>query len=387
MMNYYAAHSNGETNTMLDGLRDIAMNVLGSAGYGKPKVWGAPEEVETTGHKMSFLDAISSVTMHLVPAMLIPPSILKLPIMPTAMQKLGHGLSEFPKHMQEMLERERASSHTDTRNNMMSTLIRLSDQAASGDTKSSKTSLSEEEIYGNLFLFTAAGYDTTANTMGYTMILLASNPEWQKWIIEEIDQVMPDTVDPDYHKTFPKLIRCLALMVSLTQDVEANPYLHTAQHEILRMYPPVEHISRTAVADQQVTLQGKTCIIPKDTIVYISPNALQTEPKYWGQDSLDFKPTRWLARDQTSLITPKKGTFMAWNLGPRSCPGQKMSQVEFVSVMATIFKYYTVEPIVENGETLDMAREKLAGVMADSQPHLTLQVNRPQDVKLRWTKR
>ena len=64
-----------------------------------------------------------------------------------------------------------------------------------------------------------------------------------------------------------------------------------------------------------------------------------------------------------------------------------MSQVEFVSVMATIFKYYTVEPIVEKGETLDMAKEKLAGVMADSQPRLTLQVNRPQDVKLRWTKR
>ena len=64
-----------------------------------------------------------------------------------------------------------------------------------------------------------------------------------------------------------------------------------------------------------------------------------------------------------------------------------MSQVEFVSVMATIFKYYTVEPIVEKGETLDMAKEKLAGVMVDSQPRLTLQVNRPQDVKLRWTKR
>ena len=225
MMNYYDAHSNGETNSMLDGLRDIAMNVLGSAGYGTPKVWGKAEEVDTPGHKMSFLEAISSVTSQMVPAMLIPASMLKLPIMPLVMQKLGNGLSEFPKYMQEMLERERASSHADTRNNMMSTLIRLSDEAASGDTKSSKTSLSEEEIYGNLFLFTAAGYDTTANTMGYTMIMLASNPQWQKWIMEEIDQIMPDPAELDYHEIFPKLVRCLALMVSLAHDVSASPCL------------------------------------------------------------------------------------------------------------------------------------------------------------------
>ena len=74
-------------------------------------------------------------------------------------------------------------------------------------------------------------------------------------------------------------------------------------------------------------------------------------------------------------------------MGPRNCPGQKMAQVEFVAVFSNIFKRYTVEPMVSKGETLAMAKEKLSAIAADSQPRLTLQVNRPQDVRLKWTKR
>jgi len=64
-----------------------------------------------------------------------------------------------------------------------------------------------------------------------------------------------------------------------------------------------------------------------------------------------------------------------------------MAEVEFVAVMMTIFSSYKVTPVIEPGETIDVAREKLKGVMADSQPQVTLQMNRPRDVKLRWERR
>jgi hypothetical protein len=64
-----------------------------------------------------------------------------------------------------------------------------------------------------------------------------------------------------------------------------------------------------------------------------------------------------------------------------------MSQVEFVAVIATIFKRYRVAAIPEKGETIEDAKQRLREVMNDSQPRLTLQMNKPQDVKLRWSKR
>lgn len=64
-----------------------------------------------------------------------------------------------------------------------------------------------------------------------------------------------------------------------------------------------------------------------------------------------------------------------------------MAQVEFVAVMMTIFRFHKVRPVPRDGETMEMAREKLKGVMADSQPLITLQMKRPRDVVLRWENR
>lgn len=58
-----------------------------------------------------------------------------------------------------------------------------------------------------------------------------------------------------------------------------------------------------------------------------------------------------------------------------------------MAVMMTIFRSYRLTPVVEKGETVEIARERLEGVMADSQPSVTLQMNKPRDVKLRWEKR
>ena len=64
-----------------------------------------------------------------------------------------------------------------------------------------------------------------------------------------------------------------------------------------------------------------------------------------------------------------------------------MAEVEFVAVMVTMFRSYKVSPVPKRGGSLAAARENLKNVMADSQPRVTLQMNRPKDVKLRWDKR
>jgi hypothetical protein len=64
-----------------------------------------------------------------------------------------------------------------------------------------------------------------------------------------------------------------------------------------------------------------------------------------------------------------------------------MAQVEFVAVVMAIFSNFRVAPAVGSGETLREAQDRLGELMADSQPRITLQMNRPRDVRLRWTRR
>jgi len=78
---------------------------------------------------------------------------------------------------------------------------------------------------------------------------------------------------------------------------------------------------------------------------------------------------------------------MPWSVGPRVCPGQKMSQVEFVAVIATLFRRCSALPVVREGESTELARQRLLHLLQDSQPVLTLQINKPEDVHIHWAKR
>jgi cytochrome P450 len=88
--------------------------------------------------------------------------------------------------------------------------VKLAAQSHPTNVSKSSTFLSEEEIAGNLFAFTVAGFDTTANTLVYALLALAIWPEWQEWVFEEMGERDSDV---SYEELFPRLVRCRALMV------------------------------------------------------------------------------------------------------------------------------------------------------------------------------
>jgi cytochrome P450 len=214
----------------------VAINVLSRIAYGHSKSYSQGPSPSLLSADTSYLDAISLVTEHLIIAEFLPASILRLPIMPQLLQRLGAALKRLPDLTRAMLDRERNKSiHApqalgrmikdpkSTPETIMKTLVRLSEQEMersdeSDPTPSGRTSttyLTEEEIAGNLFIFTAAGFDTSANTLCYAIALLAANPEWQTWIQIGIDTVLGEDnlLLSDYEMVFPELIRCLAVMV------------------------------------------------------------------------------------------------------------------------------------------------------------------------------
>jgi cytochrome P450 len=230
------------------GLRTIAINVLARIAYGHHKPFALPSSSRKPSSEMTYVDAISLVTELLVPAAFLPARLLKLPVMPQILQTLGAALTKLPELTRAMLDQERktrcstfsdsgqrmAVTSDERPNTIMSTLVRLSDQETersdveisvssegqnltTGGSDAGSSYLTEEEIAGNLFVFTSAGFDTTANTMAFAVTLLAAYPEWQAWIQNEIEVVLGSgngLDSTDYATAFPQLTRCLAVMVS-----------------------------------------------------------------------------------------------------------------------------------------------------------------------------
>jgi cytochrome P450 len=141
-----------------------------------------------------------------------------LNLLPEKVTSIKFAAAEFRRNLREIIEEERTflKTKTNQRDNLMSALVHASDlEGTQGDRKKP---LTEEEIYGNLFIYSFAGHDTTANTMTYTVALLASDRRMQSWIKEEIHSVIGKESDPEsweYEKLFPQLKRCLAVMVRI----------------------------------------------------------------------------------------------------------------------------------------------------------------------------
>lgn len=78
--------------------------------------------------------------------------------------------------------------------------------------------LTRDEIFGNIFVINFAGHDTTANTLAFSMLLLAASPEVQDWVADELQEIIKhgDSERSGYGILFPKLRRCRAVLVGIS---------------------------------------------------------------------------------------------------------------------------------------------------------------------------
>jgi cytochrome P450 len=230
-----------------------------------------------------------------------------------------------------------------------------------------------------------SGFDTTANTLSYALVLLSRYPKWQEWIFEEIDNIMPvdSSKDLDYTTIFPKANRILAVML-----------------EVLRLFPPVIHIAKMITAPQTIKTSRGTFSFPANTTFYVHSVGLHLDPTVFRNlnlaenekksetDEFIFRPSRWInpSTENSPIFKPPKGTYIPWSAGPRVCPGQKMAQVEFTAIFLQLFHKHRIEavPLKAASGSLETKAElesRLDARMRDSISILTLQMNDVYDVK------
>lgn len=228
MIDYLVQHPGGET---LDGLRSVAINVLGSAAYGYSQPWspGFAESLNNSNTdeknwgtgRIAYFKTIALVVDSFMTAVLIPSSIKKLPFMPESIRFIGRQMERVPQYVKEIFDAHQntaKSPELEVGKNRKDNVLDMLLQYSQNREKAAATNglyLTEDEMSGNLWVFTAAGFDTTANTMGYAITLLAAYQEYQDWIREELCALDDADVSPEeYEKGFSLCPRILAVMVS-----------------------------------------------------------------------------------------------------------------------------------------------------------------------------
>ena len=202
--------------------RTLSLNVLAATGFKKSYSFRSSTQ-SGADEAHTYRDALQSVLDNAIFLMLVPPRVLLLPLLPASWVRVGKAAAAFKQHMKAMLEEETSSFERGEpgTGGLMTSFVRALDtyrkdeSAPRSNEHSLAKGLTVDEIFGNIFVINFAGHDTTANTLAFSMLLLAANPEIQEWVAKELRQCVTnlDSKAWDYNELFPKLKRCQAILV------------------------------------------------------------------------------------------------------------------------------------------------------------------------------
>ncbi len=176
--------------------------------------------------------------------------------------------------------------------------------------------LSDIDIRDTLMTFVAAGHETTAIALTWSLYLIANDPVCQAALQQEAEGVIGrGDVQPDQIAS-----------LSLTRQVI---------EEALRLFPPAPVLGRRAIADTEVCGHR----VQKGDMALLAFYALQRHETLWDHPA-HFDPDRW-TRDRRPT---DRYMSMAFGGGPRACLGAQFAMTEASIILATILSRLTVEP-------------------------------------------
>ncbi|KAK9840093.1 hypothetical protein WJX74_003186 [Apatococcus lobatus] len=245
--------------------------------------------------------------------------------------------------------------------------------------------LTDKQLQAEVGTFIMGGFETTAHTLSFTLFCIASNPDVEEKIAEELRDLGLLKADGS-----------LGRPVS-ADDLNMLSYLSNVIKESMRMFPVVAGFPRRT---DKVTQIGQYRV-PKNVFVYILFHHLHNSPDLWDHASV-FDPTRWEDPSDPTYVqddsmhahsdpfkgqtdttgksskgtinltasasieqptgsgdfvgkTPKKGMdarpkkYFPFSAGPRSCIGQGMANMVLKTVIATLCARFTLRLADEMG--------------------------------------
>lgn len=199
--------------------------------------------------------------------------------------------------------------------------------------KVSHKALSDMEITAQSIIFIFAGYETTSSTLSFTLHSLATHPDIQKKLQDEIDEALPNKAPPTY------------------DTVMEMEYLDMVLNETLRLYPIANRLER--VCKKDVELNG--VYIPKGSTVMIPSYALHHDPQHWSEPE-EFQPERF-SKENKGSIDPY--VYLPFGNGPRNCLGMRFALMNMKLALTKIMQNFSFQPCKETQIPLKLSRQGL----------------------------
>ena len=253
------------------------------------------EDVQTINNEVNAIMKLYNFLIALPKA----EALLHLPI--PGLMRFKRARKRLDAVVHRMIDQRRQSG--EDRGDLLSMLLASRDEERDGST------LTDEQVRDEVTTIFLAGYETVANALAWTWLLLAQNPEAEAKMHAEIDTV-------------------LAGRLPTLADVPNLPYTEMVLSESMRLYPPAWAMGRQATSAVEIGPYR----LPKGTYFFFSQYIMQRTPEYFP-DPLRFDPERFTP--EAKAARPKFAYF-PFGGGGRQCIGESFAWMEATLLTATI---------------------------------------------------
>lgn len=199
----------------------------------------------------------------------------------------------------------------------------------------------DELVTAQIFIFFAAGFETTSTLMQMMSWELAMNQEVQEELRQEVDEV----------------VRALDGKPVTYEALNKMKMLETAVLETLRKWPPLPFGFRTCNNDCRVeTSDGKSYEFKKGDKVQFPFRCIHYNPLYFENPS-KYDPHRFSDENKHKIVP---GSFLPFGFGPRLCLGNRLAMLETKLVFFTVLSKYTIEACEKTPKEINYAASPLA---------------------------
>ncbi|XP_077285883.1 putative cytochrome P450 6a14 isoform X3 [Arctopsyche grandis] len=213
------------------------------------------------------------------------------------------------------------------RNDFLQLLMELRNEESANNSVDDKseappddgTRLTMMQLAAQVFVFFIAGFETSSTTASFALYELALNPDVQKTLTDEIDDIL---AKHDGKITYDSL----GEMTYLTKVIE----------ETLRKYPPLPVLFRICTKDY--ILPDTNIKIEKDTPVMIPVYGIQRDPDIYPNPN-KFDPERFTPENKAAR---HHFAYLPFGEGPRICIGSRFGMMQTKLGLATFLSKYEV---------------------------------------------
>ncbi|XP_012941324.1 steroid 17-alpha-hydroxylase/17,20 lyase [Aplysia californica] len=210
--------------------------------------------------------------------------------------------NEFLAYIQKGVHERRANLNENDSTTLIDDILLTQQKLAKEKNSTLQAAFTDSHITQTLSDVFFAGIDTTRLTLGWIFLYLALNPDVQKKVQTEIDDIVGDAVPGREHR--PGLVYTEAVIL-----------------EIMRLFPVAPMgLPHETVRDTQVMGYD----IPAKTEVMANQYAILRDPNHWDQPE-SFVPERYLDKDGGKL-TLKPKSWIPFSIGQRSCVGEFLAR-------------------------------------------------------------